>query len=104
MRLLSSQGLDRQPRPLPLRVADVQAPRLQAATLEQTDGVVGIDAVGTAAIGDDLAPPRQLADESVELVNGSRKRTGDMAGAKLRLGPHVEHDHIATLEPQRKLL
>src|SRR5918911_943004 len=99
MRLLSTCDLDRQPGPLPLRVANVQAPRLQAATAQQTHRIVGIDAIGAATIGDHLAALRQLLDERVESVDGSRTSACDVAGAKLSLGPDVEHNHITTFEP-----
>src|SRR5581483_7681200 len=104
MRLLSTCDLDRQPSPLPLRIANVQPPRLQTATAQQAHRVVGIDAVGATAVGDDLAALRQLADKRVERVDGRRPGAGDMAGAKLCLRANVEHDHIATLEPPCKLL
>jgi hypothetical protein len=55
-----SARFDRQARAPPLRKADVQAASLQPARSEQPDSVVGIDAVGAAAVGDDLPAARQL--------------------------------------------
>src|SRR5579859_208523 len=99
MRLLSACDLDWQPRPPPLRKAHVQSPRLQTATAEQPHGVVGVDAVGAAAVGDNLTPLGQLADDRSEHVDGDGTRACDMTGAKLGLGAHIEYDHITTLEP-----
>jgi hypothetical protein len=44
----------------PLGKADVQAARLKPARLQQANGVIGIDAIGTPAVGDDLSTTRQL--------------------------------------------
>lgn len=38
----------------PLRVAVFEAPCPAPAGLEQTDGIIGVDAVGTSAVGDDF--------------------------------------------------
>ena len=65
-RLLSARDLDRQSGTTPLRETDVQSARLQSALAQQPDGVVRVDAVGAAAVGDDLAPPRQLRQQGSE--------------------------------------
>src|SRR5262249_16716000 len=104
MSLLSPCALDRQPRALPLRIADVEAPRLQAATAKQAHSVVRVDAIGAATVGAPLATLRPPADERIKLVDRRRAGAGDMTGAKLSLGAHIEQDDIATLEPERQLL
>ena len=44
----------------PLREADIQPPRPDAPRLQQPHGVIGIHAVGAAAVRDHLTPPREL--------------------------------------------
>jgi hypothetical protein len=66
--------------------------------MQEANGVVGIDAVGAATVGDDLAPARQSACDLVELRERRGLRPGDVAGAKLRLGAHVEDDDAPSRE------
>ena len=64
----------------------------------RANGVVGVDAVGAAAVGDDLAPPRKLP-RATRASSGAETGAGDVPGAELRLRAHIEHDHVAPLEP-----
>src|SRR2546429_112662 len=88
----------------PLGQANVEPARLQPPLPEQADGVVGIDAVGTAAVGDDLAPVRQLRGHRVERVERRRQRSRYMPGAVLRLGADVEHDDAPFGETRLQLI
>jgi hypothetical protein len=56
--LLSARHFDRQPCAPPLRIADVEPARLQAAASEQAHRVVGVHAVRAPAVRHDLPPPR----------------------------------------------
>ncbi len=71
----SSARFDRKAGPPPLGKADVQAARLEPAPLEQANGVVGIDAVGTSAVSDDLSAARQLGSKRIECRERRRSRT-----------------------------
>ena len=54
---------------------------------EPSHGVVGVDAVGPTAVGDDLAVVRQGGELVVESVGWHRDRAGETAGAVLACKP-----------------
>src|SRR5262249_58405502 len=100
-RLLSARDLDRQPGPSPFRIANVEPTCVQAAVAQQAHGLVRIDAVGTATVGDDLAPLGQLCRQLIEVRKRGRTSAGDMARGELALGTHVEQHDVA---PEKTLL
>src|SRR6266568_2938880 len=88
----------------PFGQAYVEPARLQPALLQQADGVVGVNAVGPAAVRDDLAPFRQLRGHRVERVERRRQRARDVPRAVLRLRTDVEHDDASLREARLKLV
>ena len=64
--LLSARHFDRPLGAPPLRKAHVQPARFQPALTQQAHGVVGIDAIWAAAVGDHFTPPRQRARDRWE--------------------------------------
>ena len=84
--------------------ADIQPARLQSPGAEQAHGIVGVDAVRTAAVGDDLAPPRQVPKQGGKLRQRRRARPGDVTRPVLGLGTHVEKNHLVARQPPRELL
>src|SRR2546430_1173280 len=80
------------------------APGPVAAATEQSDGVVGIDAVGATAVGDHLDVLGQGPQLLAQLGDRDRAGAGDVAGGELGCGPHVEHHHVAGLEASGELL
>jgi hypothetical protein len=83
----------------PLGEADVEAARLEAALAKQAHGVVGVDAVGAAAVGDNVPPARQGLRDALECGQRSRDRAGNVTGAVFGLGADVEHNDLAAAEP-----
>jgi hypothetical protein len=83
---------------LPLGKAHVEPTRLEAAGTQKTHGVVGVDAIGAATVGDDLASTREAGCEVVQGCDRSRPGTGDVAGAKLGLRADIEDDGVSASE------
>src|SRR5262245_27169370 len=103
MCLLSTRDLDWQPRASPFRQPDVEAPRLQSTLAEQADGVVGVDAIRTAAISDDLLALRQRRRHGLELRERRRYGAWNVARLVLALGADIEDDDLAAREPLLEL-
>src|SRR5204863_7513489 len=89
---------------LPFGKPVFEAPGPVAAAAEQPDGVVSVDAVGAAAVGDHFDVLGQGPEVLAQLVDGNRSGAGDVAGGELGGGPHVEHHHVASLEASGELL
>ena len=83
---------------MPLGKAHVEPTRLQTASMQKTNGIVGIDAVRAAAVGDDLPSTWKARRELVQGCDRSGPGTGDVAGAKLGLGSNVEDDRVSASE------
>src|SRR4029453_19485079 len=79
----------------PFGEADGEAARLEAALAKQAHGVVGVDAVGAAAVGDNVPPARQGLRDALECGQRSRDRAGNATGPEFGLGADVEHTDLA---------
>lgn len=87
----------------PLGQAVLQTEGALTATSEVADGVVGVDAVGAAAVGDDVAVVGEIV-EPVELVGWDVDGTGEVPGRVLGGGADVDDDDVAAFEAGRELL
>src|ERR671931_343880 len=85
--------MDGEPGPAPLRESDVKSTGAYPALAQHAHGVVGIDAVRPAAVGDDVGPPRKLWRLRREGLDRGRDRASDVPGAVLllRANGHVPH-------------
>jgi 2-polyprenyl-3-methyl-5-hydroxy-6-metoxy-1,4-benzoquinol methylase len=97
--LLSGGRLDGKAGAPPLGIADVEPTCLESAGAQEANGVVGVDAVRTATVGDDLASPRQRGCDLVEGPERSGAGARDMASEKLGPRPDIEKHDAPALEP-----
>src|SRR5713101_4093745 len=81
--------------PLPFRKTVFEASGPVAAPLKLHDGLVGVDAVRPAAVGDDFGVAGECPELLAQLGDRNGTRTDDMPGFELGGGAHVEHDHVA---------
>src|SRR3972149_4379798 len=81
------------PRPPPLGEALHEPPCAPAPSAELLDGVVGHQAVRSAAVRDDLFPRGQHPDPLLELLERHGERARDVPGSILLGWPDVDHDH-----------
>ena len=88
-------GLDGQASEAPFEHAVLEAPGCAAVCAEDVQGVVGHDAVGATAVGDDLAVAGQLGQPRLELVQRYGHGAGEVAGPVLLHGPDVEHGDLS---------
>ena len=88
----------------PFREAVLETACRAAAAAQETDGVVGEDAVRAAAVGDDLEVRGEVLDVAGELVDRDRAGAGDVPGCVLGLGAHVDHDDVTGGEPFGELV
>ena len=72
--------------------------------VEQPDGVVGVDAVGPAAVGHDVRAVGDLAQPGLQVVDRDGDRAADVAGGVLGLRADVEHNHVAVTQPVTELV
>ena len=91
---------DRQPGPSPFGKADIEPASRASARPQQPHRVVGIHAIGPAAIRDHLHPAWDDIQRDRELVDRRGHGIWHMAGAILRAWPHVE-EHDATVGEAR---
>ena len=63
------------------------------------DGLMGIDAVGAAAIGDNLGVMRKCWEDLLQLRQGGVQRAGNVARSVLVGGPDIQHGDGAFREP-----
>src|SRR5690348_12780296 len=73
-------ALDREPGRNPFEIPAVQTPRLEAARTEDVHGVIGIDAIGTAAARDDLLALGDLLEPALELTDRNAHRARHVSG------------------------
>ena len=83
---------------LPFGVAGVEASGGEAPFDQEAHRVVRVDAVGAAAVGDDLAAAGELIEGLTERVDGDGAGTGDVARVVLEAGSHVDDDGAAPVE------
>ena len=97
-----SARFDRQACAPPLRKADVEAARLEPARLQQPNGVVGIDAIGAPAVGDDLSAARQLGRKRRERVQRHRLRAPNVPRLVFGLRParRAQRRRLAPAAPE----
>ena len=99
--------LSGRPSVAPFGKAIFEAAGVVAALAEATDGVVGIDAVWAAAVGDDVAALRELVGDLVEAVEpvwGDVHGAGEVTGGVLRPRAHVDDQHLVALEAGEQLI
>ena len=77
---------------------------MAAAAAQESDGVVGEDAVRAAAVGDDLDVGGEVLDVGGEPVDRDRTGAGDVSCGVLGLGAHVDDDDVTGGEPFGELL
>jgi hypothetical protein len=95
--LLSGGRLDRKAGALPLGITNIEPTGLESAGAQEAHGIVGIDAIWAATVGDDLSSPRQSGRGLVEGGEWDGPCAHDVAGQKLGLRPHIEkHDAPAS--------
>src|SRR6266568_3601929 len=88
----------------PFGVAVLEAPGGQAPPAEFSDGVVGVDAVGPAAVRDDVLVRGEPVEFGVQ--HGDRDGAGaeDVPGAVLGGGAHVQNDDLPGTQPAGQLV
>ena len=69
--------------------------RAESLATQQLHGLDGHDAVGAAAVCDDIAVPRQLSESLRQIAHGNRAGTGNVAGRVLLDGTNVEQRDLA---------
>ena len=71
---------------------------------QQADGVVGEDAVGAAAVGDDLGARGQFGEPLPELADRDGDRAGDVPGGVFGGRADIEHGDLAQPGPAQQLV
>src|SRR5262249_5555492 len=79
------------------KAVDEPAGRI-APAVQFAHRVVGVDAIGPAAVRDDLGTLRKRSEVTAQLGDGNRTRAGDVPGLILGAGPYIEHDDFSTLQ------
>jgi hypothetical protein len=87
--------LDGPPSSAPVQDAVLHALRFEALLSQELHRLDRHDAVGSAAVRDDLASLGQLTEALLELVHGDGESARNVAGAVLELGTNIEHHDIA---------
>ena len=75
-----------------------------ASAAQRPNRIVGVHAVGAAAVGDDLLTFGYVAQSPGQLCHGDRQGSGDVSGPELGLGSHIEHDHVPGPQSLRQLV
>ena len=88
----------------PLGPAVLEAACCAAGRAQDADGLVGVGAERTAAVGDDLALLRQLGEPPFQLVMWDRARAVDVAGGELVRRAHVDQHGVAARETLAQLV
>jgi hypothetical protein len=65
--------------------------------------LVGVDAVGPAAVGDDVGIGRELAQLARQIIDRHGQRSGDVPGVVFGRGADVEHDDVAAAQAPLEL-
>jgi hypothetical protein len=99
MLLHSGLGFDRQTRSLPFRITILESTNEIASRAKRCDRLERENAIGTAAISDDLAVRRQLAQAMFQFAKRDVEGAGKMSERKLVFGPHVENRDNAVTQP-----
>src|SRR5205823_9936899 len=88
----------------PFGIAVFQAAGGYAAAAQFADGVVGVDAVRAAAVGDDFLAVGEVVEFGVQ--RGDRHAAGaeDVPGLVFRDRPDVEDDNLAGAQPAGQLV
>src|SRR5581483_8930253 len=81
-----------------------QATYLEAAGAQQGDRLEGEDAIGAAAIGDDLARLWNLAKPTRQISERDVNRPRQMAGGVFVGRANVEHGYETVLQAPREFL
>src|SRR5207249_2090912 len=102
--VVSVPGSHGQARSFPLGKPVDESPGPEALAVELPHGVVRVHAVRAPAVGHDIGILRQRAELASEFADRERAGAGDVPGRVLGLGPHVEDDDLAPLEPPGELL
>jgi len=102
--MLDIAGDDRQPGSAPLRKAILQAARLEATSAKRGHGLVGQNAVRSAAIGDDLLGAIELGEARFKLAQRNVHRAGQMSERKFIRRADIEDADHACARFFQKLL
>ena len=93
----SDHGFDRQSRSLPFGITVLKPANGITSRAKRCDCLERENAVGTAAIGDDLAVRWQLGQAMLQFPKRDIEGAGKMSKGKFVFGPHVEnHDKPVT--------
>jgi hypothetical protein len=84
----------------PLGEAVLEACCIEAVPGHESDCVVGVYAVRSAAVGHDLSAVGDLAETRLQVADRDGDRAADVAGGVLGFGSNVEHDYVAVAEPR----
>src|SRR6266851_7689516 len=87
----SGHSFDRQAGSLPFGITILKPTDEIASRAERCDRLEREDAVGTTAIGDDLAVPRKLAQAIFQLAKRDVEGAGKMSECKLVFRPHIKN-------------
>ena len=88
----------------PLGQPVLQAARLSPPVPKQRHGLWGEEAQRPAAVGDDLDGGVELVEAGLEMLQGERAGTRDVAGRVLLCGPHIEHHDLFGLHARQELV
>src|SRR5207248_1327999 len=102
--IVSVPGRDGQAGSFPFGKPVNQSSGHEALPVELTHCVVGIDAVGAAAVGDDLRVLGQGPQMAAQLGDGHRVGAGDVTGLVFGTGTYIQNENFSPLQPRRELL
>jgi hypothetical protein len=88
----------------PFRVTVFKSTRAISASLQCSDGVVGIGAVPAAAVRDDLRVLREALEVASELADRDGSRAHDVPGVILRVRSDVEYYDVARTNPRKEFV
>src|SRR5690606_11846689 len=86
--------LDRQAGRLPVRKAQIETPGRSSVAPQPLDGLVGIDAIRSTAVGYDFCTWWEFTQACFEFAHGHGACTGDVAAFVLLRRADVEDDHL----------
>jgi hypothetical protein len=83
----------------PFGVAVFEPAGLATAAAQKAHRVVGVDAVRTAAVGDDLDPVGKATELAGQCFDGDRPGPGDVPRRILGRGPDIDDDDVTGGDP-----
>src|SRR5688500_2300427 len=96
--------LDREAGQFPFGQAVGKASGAPACGAQLRRGLTGVNAVRPATVSDVWLRFRQLMQPLLEILDGNRERTGNVAGGVLSSWPRIEHNHLACARASQELI